>query len=73
MDLKFPNNSPHRNLITFVEDRLGHDRRYSINSKKIKNELGWAPKYKFEEQLNKTIDWYLENIDWALNKFAKKD
>ena len=72
MDKKFPNNSPHRNLITFVEDRLGHDRRYAINPTKIKNELGWVPKYVFEEQLNKTIDWYLKNIDWALNKFAKK-
>lgn len=54
-------------LITFVEDRLGHDRRYAIDATKIRKELGWKPKYTFEEGLKKTIDWYLENRSWWEN------
>ncbi|HZG59612.1 MAG TPA: dTDP-glucose 4,6-dehydratase [Anoxybacillus sp.] len=54
-------------LITFVEDRLGHDRRYAIDATKIREELGWQPKYTFEEGLKKTIDWYLENRSWWEN------
>jgi len=54
-------------LITFVEDRLGHDRRYAIDATKIREELGWRPKYTFEEGLKKTIDWYLENRSWWEN------
>ena len=48
------------NLITYIEDRLGHDRRYAIDSSKIKNELGWIPKNSFEIGIEKTIDWYLK-------------
>lgn len=51
-------------LITYVEDRKGHDYRYAIDPTKIKNELGWEPKTKFEDGIIKTIDWYLENKDW---------
>ncbi len=51
-------------LIEFVEDRKGHDYRYAINPTKIKNDLGWYPKTTFEEGINKTIDWYLENPIW---------
>ncbi|MEK7449485.1 MAG: dTDP-glucose 4,6-dehydratase [Planctomycetota bacterium] len=51
-------------LIQYVKDRPGHDRRYALNISKIKRELGWQPKYKFEEGLRKTIQWYLENRDW---------
>ncbi|RKL61643.1 dTDP-glucose 4,6-dehydratase [Thermoanaerobacteraceae bacterium SP2] len=51
-------------LIKYVKDRPGHDRRYAIDSTKIQQELGWKPKYKFEEGMKKTISWYLENIDW---------
>ena len=51
-------------LITFVEDRKGHDYRYAINYTKTKNELGWEPKTNFEEGLIKTIDWYLQNEEW---------
>jgi dTDP-glucose 4,6-dehydratase len=54
-------------LITFVEDRLGHDRRYAIDATKIREELGWQPRYTFEEGLKKTIDWYLENRSWWEN------
>lgn len=49
-----------KSLITFVEDRLGHDKRYSLDSSKIMN-LGWKPKYKFEDAISETIKWYLEN------------
>ena len=52
-----------KNLIQYVEDRLGHDRRYAIDSSKIKNELGWNPKHTFEIGIDKTIDWYLNNLN----------
>lgn len=51
-------------LITFVTDRAGHDMRYAIDATKIKNELGWIPSITFEEGLEKTVDWYLNNMDW---------
>lgn len=51
-------------LITFVKDRAGHDRRYAIDADKLNKELGWAPSVQFEEGLDKTIDWYLENTEW---------
>lgn len=51
-------------LITYVKDRPGHDRRYAIDAKKIKNELGWTPSVTFEEGLRETIDWYLRNQEW---------
>ena len=53
--------------IKFVEDRPGHDFRYSIDSTKIRNELGWTQKEKFEDGLKKTVDWYLENKEWWMN------
>ena len=53
-----------RELITFVKDRLGHDRRYAIDATKIKDQLGWQPKMTFEEGIEKTIDWYLANREW---------
>lgn len=51
-------------LIKFVDDRLGHDRRYGIDAAKITTELGWKPKHKFETGINETIDWYLNNRTW---------
>ncbi|MBB6215726.1 dTDP-glucose 4,6-dehydratase [Anaerosolibacter carboniphilus] len=51
-------------LITYVEDRKGHDRRYAIDSSKIKNKLGWKPETNFEEGIIKTIQWYIENKEW---------
>ncbi len=53
--------------VEFVEDRPGHDFRYSMESTKIRNTLGWSQKKKFEEGLKKTIDWYLENKEWWMN------
>ena len=54
-------------LIKFVNDRLGHDKRYAIDSNKIRTELGWKPKYTFETGIVETINWYLENQKW-MNK-----
>ena len=51
-------------LIEYVEDRKGHDYRYAIDPTKIKNELGWEPKTKFEDGIIKTIDWYINNPEW---------
>lgn len=51
-------------LIEFVKDRPGHDRRYAINCHKIESELGWAPRESFETGLRKTVQWYLDNEDW---------
>ncbi|MDH7605908.1 MAG: dTDP-glucose 4,6-dehydratase, partial [Melioribacter sp.] len=51
-------------LIEFVKDRPGHDRRYAIDSSKIQNELGWKPEYEFETALDYTIEWYLKNRNW---------
>jgi dTDP-glucose 4,6-dehydratase len=54
-------------LITFVKDRAGHDKRYAIDSSKIKNELNWSPAHNFRDGMAKTIDWYLENDKWMKN------
>ena len=51
-------------LITYIKDRPGHDRRYAIDATKINKELGWKPSVTFEEGLSKTIDWYLQNTEW---------
>ncbi len=52
-------------LITFVKDRAGHDARYAIDASKLEKELGWKPSLRFEEGLEKTVDWYLENTEWV--------
>lgn len=51
-------------LVTYVKDRPGHDTRYAIDAKKIKNELGWVPKETFESGMRKTVQWYLSNENW---------
>ena len=56
-----------KNLINFVKDRPGHDKRYAIDASKINKELGWSPSVTFEEGLGKTIDWYLSNPNWLKN------
>lgn len=52
-------------LISFVADRPGHDRRYALNTDKISTELGWMPKESFESGLAKTVEWYIENLEWC--------
>ena len=59
LDQLQPNGAPHTNLITRVTDRLGHDRRYAIDPKRITSELGWRPRHNFEEGLRETVLWYL--------------
>ena len=54
-----------KQLIRFVTDRPGHDRRYAIDATKIKRDLGWSPKHRFEEALEATLNWYLNHIDWV--------
>jgi len=68
MDIKLnkPNGTSEK-LITYVKDRPGHDLRYAIDASKINQELGWSPSVTFEEGLNKTINWYLENENWLNN------
>ncbi|WP_436917405.1 dTDP-glucose 4,6-dehydratase [Acinetobacter schindleri] len=55
----------YESLITYVKDRPGHDLRYAIDATKIKNELGWIPKESFETGIRKTVEWYLNNLDWC--------
>jgi len=65
LDEKRPGAGSHHDLITFVEDRPGHDWRYAIDASKIKADLGWAPQVDFEEGLRRTVDWYVEHRDWV--------
>jgi len=51
-------------IIEYVGDRPGHDKRYSINAEKIQKEIGWKPKYEFEQALKITVEWYKKNQNW---------
>jgi dTDP-glucose 4,6-dehydratase len=64
LDERRPDAAPHDQLITYVTDRPGHDKRYAIDPTRIRNELGWRPSVTWEEGLAKTVDWYLANEDW---------
>ncbi len=64
LDDRRPAHAPHDRLITFVEDRPGHDLRYAIDATRIRDELGWQPSVTVEEGLARTVDWYLANEDW---------
>lgn len=61
-----------RSLIQFVEDRLGHDRRYAISNSKAKKDLGWEPEVSFDDGIKKTIKWYIENETWVQNLAHKQ-
>ena len=54
-------------MIKYVQDRPGHDRRYAIDNTKITTQLGWEPAYNFEQGMNETIEWYLNNVEWIEN------
>jgi len=62
-----PSEGHYADLITYVNDRPGHDRRYAIDSTKIQNELGWKPEETFETGMRKTVEWYLNNDEWVNN------
>ena len=53
-----------RNIVTYFTDRKGHNRRYAIESRKLQKEIGWEPSLQFEEGIEKTVKWYLENQEW---------
>lgn len=59
------NNQSYETLITFVKDRPGHDLRYAIDASKIKQDLGWVPKETFDTGIRKTVEWYLNNLEWC--------
>ena len=65
LNKKLNNKKSFKELIKFVKDRPGHDHRYSINPNKIKNQIKWKPKLTFEEGIDRTIDWYLNNQAWC--------
>jgi len=65
VDRNTPVDRPRRELIAFVKDRPGHDRRYAIDFSRIREELGWIPEESFETGLEKTVKWYLENMKWV--------
>ena len=64
MDEHHPEGAPHKQLISYVKDRAGHDRRYAINASKIMNELGYIPQETFETGIRKTVQWYMDNEQW---------
>ena len=57
--------APHEQLVKYVTDRPGHDRRYAIDARKLEDELGWRPQESFETGLRKTVEWYLANAEWV--------
>ena len=67
LDDALPNSqyTPHNQLIEYVADRPGHDRRYAMDIQKIKKELGWQPRHDLKQGLSKTVQWYLDNQDWV--------
>ena len=71
LDLIIPKKESYKNQIVFVKDRLGHDLRYAINPSLINKEIGWYPKFKFEDSLFLTVKWYIENQDWCEKLFLK--
>jgi len=67
LDRLRPDSAPREKLITFVGDRPGHDRRYAMDAGKIRSELGWRPRERFDTGLKKTVEWYLDHMKWADN------
>ncbi len=72
LDQIYPKNNSYKDLITFVEDRKGHDFRYAIEAKKLKNTINWEPKFTFNQGIKNTINWYLQNSAWYSNLLNPK-
>ena len=74
LDHKSPlaDGSSYATQITFVADRPGHDRRYAIDSTKLRRELGWQPRENFDTGIEKTVDWFLAHLTWAADITSKK-
>jgi len=72
LDRKVPGYRPYEELITYVKDRLGHDRRYAIDASKMKRDIGWEPEYTFERGIIETVGWYIENQAWC-NKIRERE
>ena len=68
LDLKLTRNGSFKDLISLVEDRPGHDFRYSINADRIKEDVGFNPRYSLKEGINETVDWYIDQKDWLISK-----
>jgi dTDP-glucose 4,6-dehydratase len=64
LDERLPGQQPRRELIEYVTDRPGHDRRYAIDARRIRDELDWTPAYDFSAGIAQTVDWYLAERDW---------
>jgi len=71
LDQKIPIASKYSDLITFVEDRLGHDLRYAIDASKLTKDLGFEPEYLLENGIKETVDWYVDNLDWVKTKVSQ--
>jgi dTDP-glucose 4,6-dehydratase len=65
LDRTQPRGAPHNRLLTYVKDRPGHDRRYAIDARKLRRELGWEPRTTFEQGMEQTVAWYVEHMDWV--------
>jgi len=70
LDLKLKRKNSFKDLITLVEDRPGHDFRYSINAERIKEDLEFNPKYALKEGINETVDWYIDQKEWLVSKIT---
>ena len=64
VDERRPDGASRRSLITHVEDRPGHDRRYALDITKVRRDVGWTPRVSLEQGLPATVDWYLDHPDW---------
>jgi dTDP-glucose 4,6-dehydratase len=71
LDKLRPKATRYTDQITYVKDRPGHDRRYSIDSSRISQELGWHPRHSFAQNLHSTVEWYVSNLDWCEQMYAK--
>lgn len=72
LDNRFPDRAPHKELITFVDDRPGHDFRYAVDTSRVAADLGWHPSWSFEEGLLATVNWYLDHPDYFSDEAASR-